>query len=49
MSTNTVLDLETIKDAVRNGGAAGLLEYVTDDVEFTQIDQKTPPASPHWR
>jgi ketosteroid isomerase-like protein len=46
MSTYTVLDLEAIRNAVHNGGAAGLIEYLTDDVEFTQIDQRTPPASP---
>jgi ketosteroid isomerase-like protein len=46
MSTQTVLDLETIKNVVRNGGAAGLTEYITDDIEFTQIDQRTPPAMP---
>jgi ketosteroid isomerase-like protein len=46
MSTYSVLDLETIKHAVHNGGAAGLAEYVTDDIEFTQIDQRTPPAMP---
>ena len=46
MSTYTVLDLEAIKNAVHNGGAAGLTEYLTDDVEFTQIDQRTPPAAP---
>ena len=46
MSTYTAVDLETIKNAVRHGGAAGLTEYVSDDVEFTQIDQRTPPAAP---
>ena len=46
MSTYTVLDVETIKNAVRHGGAAGLTEYVSDDVELTQIDQRTPPAAP---
>ena len=46
MSTHAVLDLEAIKNAVHNGGAAGLTEYVTDDIEFTQIDQRTPPATP---
>jgi ketosteroid isomerase-like protein len=46
MSTKTVLDLEAIKNAVRNGGAAGLTEYITDDIEFTQIDQRTPPTTP---
>ena len=49
MSTYTVLDLEAIKNAVHNGGAAGLTEYLTDDVEFTQIDQRTPPATPARR
>jgi ketosteroid isomerase-like protein len=46
MSTYTVLDLEAIKNAVHNGGAAGLTEYLTDDVEFIEIDQRTPPATP---
>jgi ketosteroid isomerase-like protein len=46
MSTHTILDLEAIKNAVQNGGAAGLTEYVTDDIELTQIDQRTPPAAP---
>jgi ketosteroid isomerase-like protein len=46
MSTYAVLDLEAIKNAVHNGGAAGLTEYLTDDVEFIQIDQRTPPAGP---
>ena len=46
MSTYTVLDLEAIKNAVHNGGAAGLTEYLTDDIEFTQTDQRTPPATP---
>jgi len=46
MSTYAVLDLEAIKNAVHKGGAAGLTEYVTDDIEFTQIDQRTPSATP---
>jgi hypothetical protein len=46
MSTYAVLDLQAIKNAVHNGGAAGLTEYLTEDVEFTQIDQRTPPAHP---
>jgi ketosteroid isomerase-like protein len=46
MSPHTVLDLEAIKNAVHNGGAAGLTEHITDDIEFTQIDQRTPPATP---
>jgi ketosteroid isomerase-like protein len=46
MSIHTVLDLEAITNAVHNGGAAGLTEYLADDIEFTQIDQRTPPATP---
>jgi hypothetical protein len=46
MSTYAVLDLEAIKNAVQSGGAAGLIEYATSDVELTQIDQRTPPAAP---
>jgi ketosteroid isomerase-like protein len=46
MSTYTALDLEAIKNAVQDGGAAGLTEHVTDDVELTQIDRRTPPATP---
>jgi hypothetical protein len=46
MSTYTVLDLAAIKNAVHNGGAAGLTEYLTEDIEFIQIDQRTPPAHP---
>ena len=49
MSTHAVLDLEAIKNAVHNGGASGLTEYVTNDIEFTQIDQRTPPATPARR
>ena len=46
MSTYTGLDLAAIKRAVHHGGAAGLTEYLTEDIEFIQIDQRTPPAHP---
>src|SRR6516162_2205400 len=46
MSTNTILDVEALKKALQHGGAAGLADYITDDVEFTEIDQRTPPAAP---
>jgi hypothetical protein len=46
MSTNTILDIDTLKRAVQHGGAAGLADYITDDVEFVEIDQRTPPAAP---
>ena len=41
MSTYTVFDLEAIKNAVHNGGAAGLTEYITDDVELTHADERS--------
>ena len=46
MSTHTSLDLDALKNATQNGGAAGLADYITDDIELTQIDQSTPPAAP---
>jgi SnoaL-like domain len=46
MSTTTGIDLDTLKRAVQHGGAAGLADYITDDVELTEIDQRTPPAAP---
>ena len=46
MSTNTILDVEALKKALQHGGAAGLADYITDDVEFTEVDQRTPPAAP---
>ncbi|MGZ6589418.1 MAG: nuclear transport factor 2 family protein [Solirubrobacteraceae bacterium] len=44
MSTHPTLD--ALKSATQNGGAAGLADYITDDVEFTETDQRTPPAAP---
>ena len=46
MSTNTILELDTLKRAVQHGSAAGLADYITDDAELTEIDQRTPPAAP---
>jgi ketosteroid isomerase-like protein len=46
MSTHTILDLDTLRRATQNGGAVGLADYITDDIEFTQTDQRTPPAAP---
>ena len=46
MSTQTDLDLDQIKNAVHNGGVAGLADYAADDIELTEIDQNTPPAAP---
>jgi ketosteroid isomerase-like protein len=46
MSTNTIFELDTLKRAVQDGSAAGLADYIADDVEFTEVDQCTPPAAP---
>jgi hypothetical protein len=46
MSTHTALDLGAITNAVDNGGVAALADYATDDIEFREIDQTTPPAAP---
>jgi SnoaL-like domain len=46
MSTYTTLTLAELKQATEHGGAAGLADYVTDDVEFAQTDQRTPPSAP---
>ena len=46
MSTYTTLALDELKQAAEHGGAAGLVDYVTDDVQLTQVDQRTPPAAP---
>jgi hypothetical protein len=46
MSRQTILGLDALRKAAENGGAAALVDYLTDDVEFTQVDQRTPPAAP---
>ena len=46
MSTHITLALDQLQQAARNGGAAGLADYVTDDVQLTQVDQRTPPSAP---
>ena len=46
MSIQTILEVDALKSAAQSGGVAGLADYVTDDVELTQIDQHTPPAAP---
>jgi hypothetical protein len=46
MTTETTLAFETLIDAARRGGVAALADYVTDDIELTQIDERTPPAAP---
>lgn len=46
MSTHTDLDVDQIKNAVHNGGVAGLAHYAADDIELSEIDHNTPPAAP---
>lgn len=46
MSSHTALDLDAITKAVDDGSVAGLADYVTDDVELSEIDHSTPPAAP---
>jgi hypothetical protein len=46
MSTHATLDLDALKNATQNGGAAGLADYITDNIELTQTDQRTQPAAP---
>jgi ketosteroid isomerase-like protein len=45
MSTTTALTIDALRDAARAGGTA-VAQYVTDDVEFVEIDQRTPPSAP---
>jgi ketosteroid isomerase-like protein len=46
MSSPTTIELETLVQAARDGGAAALADHVADDLELVQIDPRTPPASP---
>ena len=45
MSITAAVTIDDLREAAQAGGAK-IAEYVTDDVEFTEIDQRTPPASP---
>jgi ketosteroid isomerase-like protein len=45
MSTSTALSIDSLREAARAGGTS-LAQLVTDDVEFVEVDQKTPPSSP---
>ena len=48
MSTTTALTVDALREAAREGGTA-FAQYVTDDVEFVEIDQRTPPSAPGVR
>jgi ketosteroid isomerase-like protein len=47
MSTiETTFDLHDLRERVAAGDTAGFGEMLAEDVVFTVIDQKTPPAAP---
>jgi ketosteroid isomerase-like protein len=48
MSTTTALTMDDLRHAALAGGGK-IADHVTDDVEFTEIDQRTPPAAPGVR
>jgi ketosteroid isomerase-like protein len=39
-------EIEDAARALEERGAEGLSEFLADDVEWTEVDQRTPPASP---
>ncbi len=45
-TTTTTLDLDALRDAVKRDGLEALAEVLAGDVEFVQVDARTPPASP---
>ena len=45
MSITAAVTIDDLREAAQAGGGK-IADYVTDDVEFTEIDQRTPPASP---
>lgn len=45
MSTTTPLTIDALREAARVGGTR-IADHVTDDVEFVEIDQRTPPSAP---
>lgn len=47
MSTQThTFEIEAVAHALEQRGALGLSEFLADDVEWSEVDQRTPPASP---
>jgi ketosteroid isomerase-like protein len=45
-TTPTTLDLDALRRAVAAGDLDGFGEMLAEDVEWIEIDQRTPPASP---
>jgi ketosteroid isomerase-like protein len=46
MSLATTLDLEQLREAVARDATAALADALTDDVVWTEVDQRTPPSAP---
>jgi ketosteroid isomerase-like protein len=47
MSTQTqTFEIEAVARALEQRGADGLADFLADDVDWTEVDQRTPPASP---
>jgi ketosteroid isomerase-like protein len=47
MSTHAqTFEIDAVTQALERRGAKGLAEFLADDVEWTEVDQRTPPASP---
>ena len=45
MSITAAVTIDDLRHAAQAGGGK-IADHVTDDVEFTEIDQRTPPAAP---
>ena len=46
-STTTGFDFAAYRRALERFDVEALSEWLADDVEWTEIDSRTPPASPH--
>jgi ketosteroid isomerase-like protein len=46
MPTTTEFDFAAYRRALERFDVEGLLEWLADDVEWTEIDSQSPPASP---
>jgi len=48
MSITAAVTIDDLRHVAQAGGAK-IVDLVTEDVEFTEIDQRTPPAAPGVR
>jgi ketosteroid isomerase-like protein len=46
MTTRTTLDLDAMRRAVEDGDIDAFGDMLADDVRWSEIDQRTPPAAP---